>query len=244
MATGRIVTFIDADDYVLPEYLDKINKAFTELDADVVFFEFFKATENGELYHHKLPEFVNDGLDGIVSLTTHDMFGYTWLKAIKRATISNTRFDESVHLFEDEIFTCNVMMVHPQIELIHQPLYVYVRSQESLFTKENPEYPICCEGLWQSWKKLLDGSFGWLLTKKANQMAENCKWYSLERASNPIIFWKLMQRCEFLWNVSVDDIFFRTVKKGYWGMLVAYRTKYQIRVMLSHLLPHKRKVKT
>ena len=155
-ALGDIITFIDSDDYVENNYLKSIDEKFKESGADVVFFGFSRVNEDGEILSiHHLPDMIGTYYDILVSLSSCDMFGYTWIKAIKRALISEHRFDERISLYEDEVFTCGVLSKPCKISFMNELLYNYVRGSESLSTKVHQTYYENCDLVYIHWKQLL-----------------------------------------------------------------------------------------
>lgn len=109
--SGDVITFVDSDDYVEPDYFDELSSAFSESNADVVFFEFNRVNEIGSIIsrHHLPQEFLSTKYyDNLMHLSQADMFGYTWIKAFKCTVLERKRFDTNMCLFEDEVFTCMV----------------------------------------------------------------------------------------------------------------------------------------
>lgn len=234
---GGIIVFVDADDYVCSQWLEIINEQFESTGADIVFYEYYRKDVDGRLSRRSLPEFQGEFFKDIAALTNNDMFGYTWLKAIKRSVIGDIHFDNALALFEDEVFTCAVLSENKvNMAYCHVPLYIYVAdNQLSLSRKVNPEYPYCCEKVYQAWKILLNGKMDELLIKKATHMFENCKWYGLERNVNPLLFWAKLNKCSFITASSRDDRFSRAVKSNRSLYLLLYWIKYKLRNMLSSL---------
>lgn len=112
-ASGEWLSFVDADDVVLPGYFSEFDKI--EDKADLTFF--------GNIFHS------NDGCDAIYSLpdktfkgrheieealvmlkqntVRYEYYGYTWNKFFRTSIIKehNIRFREGLYYREDEIFT-------------------------------------------------------------------------------------------------------------------------------------------
>lgn len=214
-----------------------VNERFENTDADVVFYEYYRQDADGRLSRRRLPELQGTFFEDIAALTNNDTFGYTWIKAIKRSVIGKVRFDDTLALFEDEVFTCAVLSEeNVNIACCYEPLYIYVADNPlSLSRKVNPEYPYCCEKVYQAWKTLLGGRMDELLTQKAEHMLENCRWYGLEKKVNPISFWSKLTPCDFLKMVTMDDSFRKAVKDGNKLRLLLYWMQYRIKVNLSSL---------
>lgn len=48
-ASGKFITFIDSDDYIAPEYIEKLYEAIIKYDADISMCDFQKVPENSKL---------------------------------------------------------------------------------------------------------------------------------------------------------------------------------------------------
>lgn len=237
IAQGRIVTFIDSDDYIEKNYLSKLNEIFDNSGAEMVFMEFNRRDENGNIIsaHHFPDDVKNDFYDILVQLSSNDMFGYTWLKAIRKDSIGNIRFNENIHLYEDEIFTCHIMKCYRKIAFCHEVLYNYVKYEgETLTTKTYEDYPLYCDNVYQSWKKIIPRlKYESFLQEKANHIAINCKWYLLERNISANNFAKKMAACEFICDCVNDDKVIGLVKNKKWITLELYRLLYKFKVHMK-----------
>lgn len=238
IAQGDFIVFVDSDDYVLPEWLETIEEKFNNTNSDIVYFEYFRQENGKELRRFSLPIYQNKFPLNLISLTNCDMFGYTWIKAIRRCIITGIYFDESLRLFEDEVFTCELISKRqPRISYCNKPLYVYVKdNQHSLSTVVNLDYPLCCDKVFLSWANLLEDTVETtILKKKANHMFENCKWYGLEKQVNPLRFWRNLSKCEFIKYVEGKGYFNKSVKNYNLFKLILFWIYYKIKIKVSGL---------
>lgn len=100
--SGDVITFIDSDDYIEPDYFAELSAAFIESKADVVYFEFNRVDETGSIIsrHHLPQEFQSTKYyNNLMRLSEADMFGYTWIKAFRRTVLERVRFDTNMCLF-------------------------------------------------------------------------------------------------------------------------------------------------
>lgn len=239
LATGDVVSFIDSDDYVESDYLQEICSAFQSDDAQVVFFGVNQLTEAAEKQcTRNIPELPKSWTAQVIALTKADVFGYTWIKAISRHLIGDIRFDETLNLFEDEVFTCQIMQKMPAISAIRTPLYNQIVLQGSLSRKTHADYYAKCEAVYLAWKQLLQAARNGqnpILREKANHMTQVCKFYFLEKNVPPISFVQGLSRCTFWSESTIDDALVAAIKnKSFWNVLI-HRTIYRTKMHLRNL---------
>lgn len=112
-ATGDVVAFVDGDDRLAPDFVETLQRGFTQPDivATAVGYRWWGVSQ------HYAP--------GWQVLTQKQMFaqvsqhgsvigGYVWNKAFRRAAIGNLRFDESLHIAEDYWFTASFVAQNPR----------------------------------------------------------------------------------------------------------------------------------
>lgn len=240
--TGDIVSFVDSDDYISSDYFEKLNEAFIQSNADVVFFGFSRVTEDGEqLAYSTIPELTVDYYESLIGLSKADVFGYTWCKALKSNTVKNIRFDEKVSLFEDEIFTCEALKKPLSISYLNDNLYRYVCTNNgTLSRKLNEEYQMCYELAYCAWKQLL-GNYteqSLFLKDKANHFARVCQYYGLECSKQPMRFYKKLSRCTFFHDAVFESTLLRNIRNNNWILvqleILNYRMKQRILKTLKY----------
>ena len=157
-AAGDIIAFVDSDDMIEPNYFEELNQVFQKTNADVVFFEFARVTENDSVIsRHKLPELRADYYRNLMSLSEADTFGYTWVKAFRRSVISDVRFKENMMLFEDELFTLDALKKPLKMYYLKKELYHYVcAGSTSLARRTHENYQELCDVAYCAWKELLN----------------------------------------------------------------------------------------
>lgn len=237
-ARGDIISFIDSDDYIRNDYFEQLERGFKN-NIDVVFYGFYRVDSKGvELSVHVPPDIHSDYFSKIIDLSEADMYGYTWIKSFRRNILRNTRFNENINLFEDEIFTCNLLKRPVNIYVLKEAIYYYVQSDGTLAQRTYDNYCQLCDMVYSAWKELLmkmpDGVDA--LRKKANHFAEICKYYGLERDVKPSLFYKKMKSCEFINNISTHDPLIMAIKKGKWVKVKWIYLKYKIKLAIVKLL--------
>ena len=268
LAGGKYICFADSDDYLLPEYFSSVDNALGNTDTPVVFLsnvrmkvsrdkngdEYEKATEELRI----LPDCMDSRTDNILVLTKEDMFGYTWNKVIRRDLIGDIRFDESVRVMEDEIFSCRIMKRADSIAFIHKPLYCYVRGiGGSLTDGTYQEYARYLDKVFRAWKELLESNEEETRRHKADEMLRHkaehflglCYWYAMEREIDVTEFCRDVGRSDFFAvaengpEIVTEGItgselgfkarFVKYIKQESWNRIKAMRARYRLKVKLA-----------
>ena len=241
--SGDVITFVDSDDYIEPDYFDELSSAFTESNADVVYFEFNRVDETGRIIsRHNLPqEFQSTKYyDNLMHLSQADMFGYTWIKAFKCTVLERKRFDTNMCLFEDEVFTCMVLRKPVKIKFLYKPLYNYVcTGTSSLARRTHINYHIMCDKVYLAWEFLLrecDDDYEAFLREKATHMQRVCKFYGLERNVHTIRFFKELSNCSFVNDHPTKDGLIHAIKNKQWIIVYKEVAIYKMKSFISKLL--------
>lgn len=239
VANGDIISFVDSDDYVRDDYLEKLASTFKKEKVDVVFFGFHRVNADGiELTVHEPPNTQNEYYSTLIALSEADMFGYTWIKAFRREILNEVRFDEEMRLFEDEIFTCKLLEQQVKIFIMKEAIYYYVRSDGTLARKTHDNYCQLCDKVFREWRNLLSkmSNNSVFLNSKANHMAKVCKYYGLERKVKPQLFYKEMASCDFMKYVTLQDRFITSIKDKKWLKVRWLYWKYIVKVAASEFV--------
>ena len=135
----------------------------------------------GDIIEQKCPppKFSESYYNNLINLFKEDIFEYTCCKAYRRSIIKNITFKEKLNLFEDEVFTCEIMGIPRKIGFVNHVLYKYVREDGmGLARKTHSDYYLMCEEVYLSWKRVLrfTDSYQKFLETKAKSFMLNCKW--------------------------------------------------------------------
>lgn len=162
LATGEWISFVDADDYLAPDYL----QTFMDISpkADITFFGETLLYENEEnvsitpeaTYCWERKD-IEKNIYNLKCGSHGDLFGWTWDKFFRASIIweNNILFTEGISFREDEIFAFDYCRYVTSLRIIYKPLYFYrihpagltkagLQKQEMLLSsqklEENMEY--------------------------------------------------------------------------------------------------------
>lgn len=139
--SGNLVTFIDGDDWLEPEYVNFFLEVFENHDVDLATCGFFNDTGNGKSKsksNKRQFSFVDrdEAIRQIVKINGTVM-GYTWNKVYRRRLIkdNNLKFQTDLDLMEDQVFNVEYATVAQKFYLDNLPLYHYVSRKDSITKK-------------------------------------------------------------------------------------------------------------
>lgn len=236
VAKGEWVCFVDSDDTVEGDYLQTIFSATQESKVDVVFMGYYKLYENGE----KVSFIPNDTYESktqtLIYLSERDMFGYTWIKCFRREIIKKCRFDSSLNLFEDEVFTCQVLPRCGSVGVVQKPIYnYYTGNGNTLVGRTHDDYCLKCDKVYKAWNEMLSiesirQSF---MNKKANSFVSCCYYYAFERNVDIKKFFGYMRETTFFQEHTDVSVWDELVINGNYKKLYFAKKRYQAKVYIS-----------
>ena len=140
LATGDIIGFCDADDFLEPNAINKVVRGFQENPMVVAVFggffvEYIKDGKTVKKYRGLQTRKIS--LKEALRLTIADdnVMGSVWNKYYRANVLQNIRFDPSLSFCEDMHFNARALSSiesHGDVMLIHDPLYCYVQNKESI----------------------------------------------------------------------------------------------------------------
>jgi len=121
---GEYLTFVDADDKLLPGALRKLYDVISEVDTDEVIGGF--ETGNGDEHIAPWSGFVDPDILIENLLRTNNSFCVVWGILFKRAILKGC-FDmpREISLGEDIVTQINVLMKNPKVYILQEPVYMY-----------------------------------------------------------------------------------------------------------------------
>ena len=151
-AQGEYVYFMDADDWIETKFLEDFvrNAVATkrccyeneDCDYDIIFQGFVRELADGR----KEESFAMDADTSMMSkeeiicrLYKEHVYGWSWCKLFRREIIEkhHIRFDESLRLWEDELFTSEFLRYAENVRTVNSHLYHYIYYPDSLMQTNN-----------------------------------------------------------------------------------------------------------
>lgn len=141
-AKGQYLSFVDSDDYVVPEYLDCLYTILIENDAEVVIGEYYRYNEETNmLYYHITDDDLSpsklDRDESINNLLTMDNFTAAWGKLYKKSIFDSLRFPEGRY-YEDNHVQIKIYLKSKSTYYIRRNLYCYrITANGITFSKQS-----------------------------------------------------------------------------------------------------------
>ena len=151
-AQGEYVYFMDADDWIETKFLENFVRNAVDTkrccyenednDYDIVFQGFVREFSDGR----KEESFAMDADTSLMSkeeiicrLYKEHVYGWAWCKLFRREIIEkhHIRFDESLRLWEDELFTSEFLRYAENVRTVNSHLYHYIYYSDSLMQTNN-----------------------------------------------------------------------------------------------------------
>jgi len=243
LAGGKWICFVDSDDSIEENYLQSIQDAVQKYQADVVFIGYNKVFDSGNIEKFLPCEVGDSNIKTILKLSELDMFGYTWIKAFRRESIKDVTFDSSLNLFEDEVFTCQVIPNCMKIGVVGKPIYNYrVGAGNTLIGRTHEDYCLKCDKVYRAWKSMpsIYQEAQQALTKKANSFVSRCYYYAFERNVELHNFFSQLKETAFFKEHTENFELDKAVQNDDYMKLRLAKMKYQIKVNISSVLHGKR----
>ena len=188
---GKYVIHVDPDDYVAPDYLQKLYEKGEIEHADIVVCDYYE-----EYYGSERPIAVRQYINVETDYSTFRYFimlsnGVLWNKLISKDIIirSQARFPRGRFRFaEDLVFLAQVLIHSPKVAHVSVPLYHYTlgfkpnqlsRSETTMF-----------EGLEKAYKLIIP-----MISSQAPLLAEELKFNLKYRAYADMVPWQHYHNC-------------------------------------------------
>ena len=140
IARGKYISFVDSDDYIEPNFLQKMYEVAEEYDADIACSGIIRETENENKIQLKFEEIkVSDNPDDNLKVSKSLPYPYPWNKIYKREFIVSygIKYVEDIY-YEDYIFTPLVITKAEKLISVPDVFYHYMERKDSVTsTKSN-----------------------------------------------------------------------------------------------------------
>jgi len=139
-ATGMYIMFVDSDDYIEKDTVEKVINVISNTNVDIVKFNYnnldkenkiepsqenYEQYENKELKRNEILEFMEEVLKGKVN-------AFVWTLALKREIANNINFNTKLGMMEDLLFYIETLPKIKNMYIINDRMYNYCINEESV----------------------------------------------------------------------------------------------------------------
>ena len=139
-AVGEYIFFLDSDDYITEDAFEKVIELFMSENPDVVFFQFKRVEENGELFQHYNELFKNvnkieTSRNILMKYLNLEIFIYACSIVYKKEIIKKLFFNE-IGYIEDQDFTIRALLESDKVGYINSELINYTKREGSIMNSK------------------------------------------------------------------------------------------------------------
>ena len=134
IATGELISFIDSDDWIEPEFLRTLSEAMQQQDAQIAECAIHLVSEEGEILRRRGPK-ADEVLGKIEALRQlvleRKVYQTVWNKLYRREVVDGILFEKGKYN-EDDFWTYQVFDRIEQLALVAKPMYNYLQRGGSI----------------------------------------------------------------------------------------------------------------
>lgn len=134
-ATGEYIAFVDADDYIFPDYFDYLYTLLKKYDADMACCDLYKMwdTETLPLFDNCEEEILYTAEEALRDFFYNkNITGHPFLKLYKRNLVGQLAFPEKMHYGEDIFFVFHTLQKCKSVVHGTKILYIYIQNDASV----------------------------------------------------------------------------------------------------------------
>ena len=137
ISKGEYITFVDSDDWVSENYIEKLYDAITQNNSDIAASTIIRWRKNHQKYRvHYTEEKVFETLEDKIKTCSIPKCCYIWNKLYKTELVKNHKFSEGVY-FEDMLWIPEVLKQSGKLVTVPNINYYY-RVNKSSIVKKKP----------------------------------------------------------------------------------------------------------
>lgn len=139
---GEWISFVDADDYIEPTYIEDMQKKAIETDSKYICCGYNKVyTNNQESINNNNTIKEIEAKDFIISLlNVQNSYGFVHMKLIKKEVLEKIRFDEKLLVGEDALFNAQITKEIDKVVIYNKALYNYRVNLDSVVRRFDSNY--------------------------------------------------------------------------------------------------------
>lgn len=131
-AQGQYICFVDSDDYISQEFIEKMTNQIITAKADLAICNINNVSSKGIKAQNFLPYKNNIITKEDYYKNINNYGGFLWNKIFKKSLIGNLRLEKDIYYCEDELFVINYVEKCNKISCVNEPLYFYCIHSNSL----------------------------------------------------------------------------------------------------------------
>jgi len=130
-SSGEYIQFIDADDWIESNMLEKLYSTAITGNYDMLCCDWYNHNLNNEIIYKKMPSVSNDFISNIKNIILlFGLKGAVWNKLIKRTVYENINFPKEGY-FEDKYIITQALYFSKSIMYLNMAFYHYVSNIDS-----------------------------------------------------------------------------------------------------------------
>lgn len=231
-SNGDYLTFIDADDYVEPDYLYALWYSANSLGADMVLSNFKIETIDGTISEQN-----NTIIDKIISTDAdiisaiESIWGSVWAKLFRKEILSKFNFNIQCKHYEDYLYVWQAILNCKKIISVGNVSYHYIQRQDSVSHQEIDQQKWI--NLWNSFYHLIAFSNKFLNDKENKRVGDFLFFYvcsisifDLALFQNRALFSE--QNCKSIYLKFAKNLDFKTHCKSFLSRIILNKYKNNI----------------
>lgn len=135
IATGKYVSFVDSDDWLMPGFFEIMMSVLEETNSDIVECGASYIDERGNQLRCRSIEKEREELNRVMAikrlLKEDGVYQTVWNKIYRREVIGDITFEKG-KLHEDDYWTYQIFDRASKVTVINQPLYCYFQRSDSI----------------------------------------------------------------------------------------------------------------
>ena len=157
---GQYIGFIDSDDYVEPEYCEKLLKSIKENNVQCALCKFDKVYEKKNQNNTFESNYIMDA-NGLIMeiLDVQKGFGFCTQKLWTKNALADIRYNENIKVGEDSLFCIESCKNIDKVFVLNEKLYHYRFNENSLVRKFDEKYAQKYLRAMQETKKYIDKNY-------------------------------------------------------------------------------------
>ena len=140
LAKGKYIFFLDSDDFLKKDYLSRLYEQAEKTQSDIVFAGFSEVREDGTFIRQTKRKVLQENREmdgpGFLNLRMNygDWHNQVWCALYRKAFLNKhcLKFDRQIKLYEDILFTSQILLYAEHVRMIPEYGYMYRFHQNSL----------------------------------------------------------------------------------------------------------------